>query len=79
MTAEANNQLIKVLYLHFYWSCVKAVKLCKQESRLSRQSGVLKLVINKIWYNGHPLLLDAINKQCPPPQYSMRLVKQRFK
>ena len=25
MTAEANNQLIKVLYLLFYWSCVKAV------------------------------------------------------
>ena len=54
-------------------------KLCNLESRLWRQPGVLKLDINKIWYNGHLLLLDAINKQCPPQQYSMPLVKQRFK
>ena len=54
-------------------------KLCRLESRLSRPSRVLKMVINKVRCNGHPLVLHAINKQRPIPQYSTRLVKQRFK
>ena len=38
------------------------LKLCRLESRLQIPSEVLKLGTNKIRFNGHPILLHAINK-----------------
>ena len=43
-------------------SAICILKLCRLDSRLRRRSGVLKLVINKIRRNEHPLLLHAIRK-----------------
>ena len=56
------SSLFALLLVMRQGSVICISKLCRLEPRLSRSSGVLKMVINKVRCYGHPLLLHVINK-----------------
>ena len=56
------SSLFALLLVMRQGSVICISKQCRLEPRLSRSSGVLKMVINKVRCYGHPLLLHAINK-----------------
>ena len=56
------SSLFALLLVMRQGSVISISKLCREGSRLSRPSGVLKMVIKEVWSNGYHLVLHATNK-----------------